>query len=66
MSVLQAPKAGLESSLGLIAKRLRGESEEAMREPLPDRWAELIKQLNEQERTRVRARTPNPRRERPD
>ena len=27
-----------------------------MREPLPDRWAELIKQLNEQERTRVRAR----------
>ena len=41
MSVLQAPKAGLESSLGLIAKRLRGESEEAMREPLPDRWASL-------------------------
>ena len=40
MSVLRAPKAGLNSALDLIAKRLRGESEEAAREPLPDRWVE--------------------------
>jgi hypothetical protein len=65
MSVLRAPKVGLDSALGLIAKRLRGESEQATREPLPERWVELIKQLNEQERERVQNAEPKGR-ERPD
>ena len=50
MSVLRAPKAGLDPTFGLIAKRLRGESEEAAREPLPECWVELIHHLDEQER----------------
>ena len=54
MSVQPAPKAVFNSVLGLIAKRLRGESEEAAHEPLPARWVELIKHLNEQERARER------------
>ena len=52
MSVQPAPKTVLDSALGLIAKRLRGESEEVAHEPLPARWVELIKDLNEQERAR--------------
>ena len=55
MNVQPAPKTVLDSALGLIAKRLRGESEEAAHEPLPARWVELIKHLNEQERARERA-----------
>ena len=54
MGILQTSKAGLDSTFGLIAKRLRGESEEAAREPLPERWVELIRRLNEQERVRER------------
>ena len=54
MGILQTSKAGLDSALGLIAKRLRSESEEAAREPLPERWVELIQHLNEVERARER------------
>ena len=48
MSALRATKAGLDSTLELIAKRLRGESEEAAREQLPQRWVDLIRYLDEQ------------------
>jgi hypothetical protein len=54
MSALRATKAGLDSTLELIAKRLRGESEEAAREQLPQRWVDLIRYLDEQERARER------------
>ena len=66
MGILQTSKAGLDSAFGLIAKRLRRESEEAPREPLPERWVELIRHLNEQERTRERVQQSEPKeRERP-
>ena len=39
-----------ESSLGLIAKRLRDDSEHVPHEPLPRRWVDLIRYLDEQER----------------
>jgi hypothetical protein len=54
MGILGTSKAGLDSTLGLIAKRLRCEREDATREPLPERWIELIHHLNEQERARER------------
>ena len=57
MGILQTSKAGLDSTLGLIAKRLHSEREEAAHEPLPERWVELIQHLNELERTRDRAET---------
>jgi hypothetical protein len=51
----------------LIAKRLRGESDEATREALPVRWVELIKYLDEQERASDRVQHAEcKRRERPD
>jgi hypothetical protein len=43
-------KAGHDSALGLIAKRLRGETEDIMQEPLPERWVDLIHYLDERER----------------
>jgi hypothetical protein len=39
-----------DSSLGLIAKRLRDDGEHVAHEPLPRRWIELIHYLDEQER----------------
>ena len=47
------PKAGHVPALKLIAERLRGEIEDIAQEPLPERWAELIHNLNEQERRRA-------------
>ena len=56
MGLLQTSKAGLDPTLGLIAKRLRSEREDATREPLPERWIELIHHLNDQERARESVR----------
>jgi hypothetical protein len=36
--------------LELIARRLRVDCEDVAREPLPERWVDLIKYLDEQER----------------
>jgi hypothetical protein len=63
MGIPRTAKAGLDSTLGLIAKRLRGESDEATREALPERWVELIKYLDEQgegERSRPTRRVQTP------
>jgi hypothetical protein len=38
-----------------IAKRLREDSEHVAREPLPERWVDLIHHLDEQERVRADA-----------
>ena len=50
MGVIHPAKTGLGSTLELIAKRLRTASEDVAREPLPERWVDLIKYLDEQER----------------
>ena len=66
MGILQTSKAGLDSAFGLIAKRLRSESEDAAHEPLPERWVELIQHLNEHEKARERFQQSEPKgRERP-
>ena len=39
-----------DKSLGLVAKMLREEGENLTSAPLPKRWGELIRQLDEQER----------------
>lgn len=49
MGVLRE-KAGHNSALGLIAKGLRGDTEDITQQPLPERWIDLIHHLNEQER----------------
>jgi hypothetical protein len=49
-----------ENWLGLIAARLRGESEVLTGEPLPRRWVDLIRHLDEQERKRSDAARPAP------
>jgi hypothetical protein len=36
--------------LELIARRLRADCDDVAREPLPERWVDLIKYLDEQER----------------
>ena len=50
MGVMRPAKTGFGSALQLIAKRLRTDGESAAREPLPDRWIDLIKYLDAQER----------------
>ena len=50
MGAIHPAKTGLGSTLELIAKRLRADSEDVAREPLPERWVDLIKYLDEQER----------------
>jgi hypothetical protein len=50
MGVMRPAKTGLGSALQLIAKRLRTDGEGAAREPLPERWIDLIKYLDAQER----------------
>jgi len=50
MGAIHPAKTGLGSTLELIAKRLRADSEDVAREPLPERWLDLIKYLDEQER----------------
>lgn len=49
MGVLRE-KTGHDSALGLIAKGLRGDTEDITQQPLPERWVDLIHHLNEQER----------------
>ena len=44
-------KRGLEGFLQLVAKQLRDDREnEVVRDPLPQRWVELIHHLDAQER----------------
>jgi len=50
MGMIHPAKIGLGSALELIARRLRADSEDVAREPLPERWVDLIKYLDEQER----------------
>jgi hypothetical protein len=50
MSVLRTPNDVLHSTLGLVAKRLRYDAAGTAEEPLPERWVELIRGLDEQER----------------
>jgi hypothetical protein len=47
---MQSAKTGLGSALELIARRLRVDCDDVAREPLPERWVDLIKYLDEQER----------------
>lgn len=61
MGAIHPAKTALGSTLELIAKRLRTASEDVAREPLPERWVDLIKFLDEQER-RSRERTEQARR----
>ena len=44
MGVLRA-KAGHDSALGLIAKRLRSENDDIAQEPLPARFRDLVREL---------------------
>ena len=50
MGMIHPAKTGLGSALELIARRLRADSDDVAREPLPERWVDLIKYLDEQER----------------
>ena len=50
MGTIHPAKTELGSTLELIARRLRTASEDVAREPLPERWVDLIKYLDEQER----------------
>ena len=43
-------KAGLDSALVFISKRLREEAKNVPDEALPERWVELILHLEEKER----------------
>ena len=49
MGVLRE-KAGRDPTLRGIGRRLREDSEDTTREPLPERWVDLIHRLNERER----------------
>ena len=42
----------MNETLVEIGKRLRGQGEDMTREPLPERWVDLINYLDEQERRR--------------
>ena len=46
MGVLRASKAGPDSALRLIAKRLREESEDITQEPLSARLCDLVRELD--------------------
>jgi hypothetical protein len=49
MGVMPRVKAGFDSSLDLIAKRLRDDGENVTCEPLPRHWVDLIHYLDEEE-----------------
>ena len=49
MEVMRRTTVGIDSSLDLIAKRMRSDSEHLTHEALPARWVDLIHHLNEQE-----------------
>jgi hypothetical protein len=50
MGVTPRLKAGFDSPLDLIAKRLRDDGDNVTQEALPARWVDLILYLDEQER----------------
>ena len=50
MGLMPRLKAGFDSSLDLIATRLRDDGQNVTREPLPRRWVDLIHYLDEAER----------------
>jgi hypothetical protein len=50
MGVMPRLKARFDSSLDLIAKRLRDDGRDVAREALPRRWVDLIHYLDEEER----------------
>jgi hypothetical protein len=50
MGVMRPAKTAFGSALQLIAKRLRTDGEGVAHEPLPERWIDLIKYLDAQER----------------
>ena len=54
MGLMPRLKAGVESSLDLIAKRLRDDGVNVTREALPRRWVDLIHYLDEEEGKRER------------
>ena len=70
MGAIHPARTALGSTLELIAKRLRADSDDVAREPLPERWVDLIKYLDEQERRtsvrmqQARREPENPRRAR--
>jgi protein-tyrosine-phosphatase len=54
MGVMRS-ESGYDRTFGLIAKRLREDSEQVTQEPMPTRWVDLILYLDEQEhKTRLR------------
>jgi hypothetical protein len=48
------------SVFGLIGKKLRAELEDAKGQPLPERWIDLIRQLDEQERQKSNGSSDDP------
>ena len=50
MGVMRHSEVGYDKTLGLVAKRLREDSEQVTQEPLRTRWVDLILHLDEQER----------------
>jgi hypothetical protein len=50
MDVKRPATPVIGSTLGLIAKRLRQEGDAITRQALPNRWIELLRQLDEEER----------------
>jgi hypothetical protein len=50
-----------DTSLGMIAKTLRAKSEDITHEPMPERWVDLIRYLDEQERKRAAQAEAEPR-----
>ena len=63
MGLMHPAKAGLGSTLELIAKRLRTTSEDVTREPLPEHWVDLDEQERRSRERMEQARrgTENPR-----
>ena len=60
MGVIRRSKTGYDSSLGMIAEGLRADGKDIAREPLPERWVDLINYLDEQERKRSEGTRPDP------
>ena len=49
MGVMRHSEVGYDKTLGLIAKRLREDSDQVTQEPLPASWMDLLLHLDEQE-----------------
>ena len=50
MEFMRGSRLGLDSSLDLIAERLRADNSHVTQTALPARWVDLIHELNERER----------------